>query len=408
MTVELDADRSVPERPEADRSEFWRRTHRAWDGAFYVGFAIALFSVVIAGGHRAYPAAGLIVGIAVAYTVIGRPAVRTGDGRRSLVYLVLLVILTSVAVYLQAFGTLLLFVAYTQIWYLGTSRRQSIWLCVALTVGVFGALAVGPETEDPFSMLSQGAVALAFAIALGLWVTQVAEQSERNADLLADLEAAQGQLARSHHDAGVAAERERMAREIHDTLAQGFTSVVMLTQTALTDLDRDRPGAARERMALVEAVARDNLAEARALVAAFSPVGLAGGDLVDALGRLADRFTAESRVAVTLAVDPEAGRGLDREQEVVLLRAAQEALTNVRRHAAATSVRLSLRVDAGAHLEITDDGAGLAPGKQEGYGLRGMRRRVEESGGTLSVEPGPGSGTVVRVSLPGGGGGTKA
>lgn len=404
MTVELDADRSG-----TDRSAFWRHTRRAWDIAFYAGMAIALFSVVVIGGGRAWAAAGVALAVPVAYTLIARPAVRAGNARLALIYLVVLVVLTSVAVYLQAFATVLLFIAYSQIWYLGTSRRQSVWLCVALTVGVFGALSLGSEsTTGGWGLVGQGAVALAFAIGLGLWVTVVAEQSERNADLLADLEAAQGQLARSHHDAGVAAERERMAREIHDTLAQGFTSVVMLTQTALTDLDRDRPGAARERMALVEAVARDNLAEARALVAAFSPVGLAGGDLADALGRLADRFTAESRVAVTLAVDPEACRELDREQEVVLLRAAQEALTNVRRHAAATSVGLSLRVDAGAHLEITDDGVGLAPGKDEGYGLRGMRRRVEESGGTLSVEPGPGSGTVVRVFLPGGEGGTRA
>lgn len=409
MTAEDGAGRPVGERPEADRSEFWRRTSRAWDAAFYVGIAITLFSIAVAGGRGALPAAAITAAIAVAYTVLGRRAVRDGDGRLALVYLVVLIVLTSAAVYLQAFGTLLLFVAYSQIWYLGTSRRQSAWLCVALTVGVFGALTVGSESEDPFSVLSQGAVALGFAIALGLWITQVAEQSERNAQLLSDLEATQGELARSHHDAGVGAERERMAREIHDTLAQGFTSVVMLTQTALTDLDRQRPDAARERMALVEAVARDNLAEARALVAAFSPVTLAGGDLADALGRLAERFTAESRVTVTLEVDQAACRDLGREQEVVLLRAAQEALTNVRRHAAATAVHLVLEADAaGVRLEIADDGAGLAPGKAEGFGLRGMRGRVEESGGTLTVEPGPGSGTVVRVSLPGSEGGPAA
>ena len=393
-----------PDRSMTDRSEFWRRTSRGWDLAFYVGLVIALFSIAIGGGAGAVPSAAITVAIAVTYTVLGRRAVRDGDGRLSLVYLVILVVLTSAAVYFQAFGTLLLFVAYSQIWYLGTSRRQSVWLCVALTVGVFGALAVGTEGEDPFSMFSQGTVALAFAIALGLWITQVAEQSERNAQLLADLEDAQGELARSHHDAGVTAERERMAREIHDTLAQGFTSVVMLTQAARADLERGRADAARERMALIETVARDNLAEARGLVAAFSPLALAGGSLGDALGRLADRFTAESAVAVAVSIDPVVAEDLDRDQEVVLLRAAQEALTNVRRHARASSVRLTLssqdHPDA-VYLEIADDGAGLTPDKAEGYGLRGMRGRVEESGGTLVVGPGNGSGTVVRVTLPG-------
>src|SRR5690606_19116211 len=93
------------------------------------------------------------------------------------------------------------------------------------------------------------------------------------ARLVDELRATQAELARTSHDAGVLAERERVAQEIHDTLAQGFTSVVMLAQAASADLDRGAVDDARERLGLVESTARDNLAEARALAAARAPAG---------------------------------------------------------------------------------------------------------------------------------------
>jgi signal transduction histidine kinase len=200
----------------------------------------------------------------------------------------------------------------------------------------------------------------------------------------------------------VLAERERVAQEIHDTLAQGFTSVVMLAQAASADLARGAPDAARERLVLVESTARDNLAEARALVAATSPAPLQGSTLGEALKRLAARFGEETGARVELT-DTHAP-GLSSAEEVVLLRSAQEALTNVRRHAGARTVRVALRQDRdGTVLEVSDDGRGLSgeAGASEGYGLRGMRERAAAEGGTLEVGPGPdGSGTRVAVRLP--------
>ncbi|MCU1433144.1 MAG: sensor histidine kinase [Actinotalea sp.] len=283
-------------------------------------------------------------------------------------------------------------------------RRTGILLSALLTAGVWVAfvLRFGSDSDEMLSLAGQMALSLMFSILLGLWISQVVEQSQERAVLLQRLHAAQAELGRSHHAAGVAAERERMAQEIHDTLAQGFTSIVMLSQTAEQDLRRGRPEQAADRIALVERTARENLAEARALVAAFAPVGLEGSSLGEALERLARRFEEETgvRVAVRRA---SAGAPIGREHEVVLLRAAQEALSNVRRHADARHVELVLAGGAGndeVRLEVVDDGRGMDPDQAEGFGLRGMRERVTSGGGELRVSRPAAGGTRVLVTLP--------
>lgn len=387
---------------------FWARSMRGWDLAFYAMVAIGVATLALeVGGTPAFTTSvGLLAVLVLLYVVVARRGLRTGGRRRTRAYLAALVLITVLVVYVAPVGTVLLFVAYSQIWYLSESRRAGVALSAVLTVGVFGALALhdgahGPRLAD---LLAQGGIALAFSVLLGLWVTQVAEQSEERAELLDRLQAAQALLAASHHAAGVTAERERMAREIHDTLAQGFTSIVMLAQTARRDLDRGDGTAAHARLALVEDTARDNLAEARALVASFSPVALEGATLEEALERLAARFAAETGTDVDVRLDPRR-RPLGRPGEVVLLRAAQEALSNVRRHAGAARVRLELGTadDAGGvavRLEVDDDGRGLPADHREGFGLRGMRERVSSGGGTLDVGTTDGGGTRVRVTLP--------
>src|SRR5690606_25870001 len=138
---------------------------------------------------------------------------------------------------------------------------------------------------------------------------------------------------------GMVAERERLAREGHDTLAQGYTSIVVLAQTAAAALPGD-PGAVADRLAGIEEVARENLAEARAMVAAFAPVALDSVTLVEALQRLAERFGRETGTVTRVDTTALGGAlpALSRAEEIVLLRGAQEALANVRRHASATAV----------------------------------------------------------------------
>ncbi|MFJ2518714.1 sensor histidine kinase [Cellulosimicrobium cellulans] len=389
----------------------WARDVRWWDVAFYVIVVLSALALLAAGvsGRALLVSLAAVATILVTYLAWGRRAARTRDQVPAHVYLVVAIACTLVVVGQDALGTLLLFAVFTQIWMLSEHLWAQVVLCVALAAGTALALAFDPQTgqvepEELASAAPQMGVALAFALSLGLWTAHTLRQSERHARLVDELRATQAELGRASHEAGVLAERERVAQEIHDTLAQGFTSVVMLAQAARADLDRDAPDAARERLALVESTARDNLAEARALVAASAPAPLQGGTLGEALRRLADRFAEETGTRVELTA-PEALR-LSSADDVVLLRSAQEALTNVRRHADASAVRVDLRQDhAGTVLEVTDDGRGLpadASGFTEGYGLRGMRERVAAEGGSLEVGPGPAGGTRVAVRLPAG------
>lgn len=398
----------------------WDRVVVWWDVGFYVVVTLCALALLSAGVEpdRLALALGAFGVILLAYTFLGRRAARNRDQRLAVTYLLILIVATVLLIQNQL-GTFLLFVSFTQIWMLSERRWVSLALSTLLAVGTTFALAApsGFSREALLETAPQMGVALAFSTMLGLWVGQTMLQTARHAQLVDDLNAAQAELGTVHHAAGVAAERERMAREIHDTLAQGFTSVVMLAQAASADLDRDDVGAAQDRLALVEATARDNLAEARSLVTAFSPLPLQGATLVEAIERLAARFEDESGVAVTLRLS--AVPGLGSAEDVVLLRAAQEALANVRRHADASAVVIFLGPagspapagaarassdgaadDATVVLEVADDGRGLGPGFVEGFGLRGMRERVAAGGGAVTVDSPPGGGTTVRVDLP--------
>ncbi|QGQ18633.1 sensor histidine kinase [Cellulomonas sp. JZ18] len=386
-----------------DRHGFWLRTLRTWD-LFFVAM-VGVYSVAVVVDPmptgRTVLALVHVAVLVVAYVVLGRGAALRGDARRADAYLAVLVVVLVVQVGLGGIGSVLLFVAYSHIWFFSRRRVAGVLWSVALTVGVTvsGATRLRPDGAGLAEIAGQSAVALVFAIVLGLWITQVAEQSEERAYLLEELRAAQDELAASHHAAGVLAERARLAGEIHDTLAQGFTSVVMLAQAASAELDHGRAAQARTRLGHIEDVARDNLAEARALVAAFAPPGLDDGGLAAAVRRLAQRFGEETGVRVH--VEDVTDDGIGREQQVVLLRAAQEALANVRKHAGASAVTLRLaRTGDDVVLEVVDDGAGLAPGTAEGNGLRGMRARVDAAGGALDVTGTPGAGTRVRLRVP--------
>ncbi|GCD19477.1 sensor histidine kinase [Cellulomonas algicola] len=389
------------------RHEFWVRALRGWDVGFYAITAVAGVSIAIE-VRSLREAAVAVLGLAalvVAYLALGRRGAQRGDVLLTRTYLAVLVTVVVLEVGLSELGSVLLFVGYSQIWFFATRRLEGVLWSVLLTVAFAAAIVVREPgaiatVADAAELVGQVGTGLVFAIALGLWITWVSEQSEERAALVEELGAAQAELASTHHASGVLAERARLAQEIHDTLAQGFTSVVMLAQAASAELARDRVGPATERVGQIEQVARDNLAQARALVAAFGPPELERGTLGDALDRLAARFEAETHVRVEVDGLRELG-AVGPEHAVVLLRAAQEALANVRKHADATVVRLAVGRDGDdVRLEVVDDGRGLPADAVEGVGLRGMRERVDAGGGTLEVGSGPGGGTRVAVTLP--------
>jgi signal transduction histidine kinase len=387
------------------RQEFWSGTLRRWDVAFYAMSVVAAASYLIPGAAtptgRAW-ALGLLAVLVGAYLLVARPAALRGSRPGADAYLAVLVAVTASSIALSDGGFVLLFIAYSQIWFFARSRWAGAAWCVGLSAAVLGAVAVAlgdllaAWTVSGLQMLAS----LAFSIVLGLWITQIAETSEERRALVARLQTAQDELAASHHAAGVLAERERLAQEIHDTLAQGFTSVVMLSQTAAALLERDRADEAAARVTQIEQVARDNLAEARALVAAFGPVALQGVTLAEALDRLAGRFEAETGVQVQVQVDPRATE-IGAELAVALLRTAQEGLANVRKHAGARQVVLTLaRTGTDISLDVADDGRGLPADLHEGVGLSGVRERAAVGGGTVQLDQVPQGGTRLRLTLP--------
>lgn len=208
---------------------------------------------------------------------------------------------------------------------------------------------------------------------------------------------------RQDEQAGVAAERTRLAREIHDTLAQGFAGIV--TQLQAADEAPDEAARRRHRDAAL-ALARDGLAEARRSVQALRPAALDAARLPEAIGSVARSWSARTGIrADVITTGPE--HALATDAEVALLRTAQEALANVEQHAAASRVTLALRCTArGASLEVRDDGRGFDPAlarpaaDDHGYGLVAMRERIEALAGELRIESRPGQGTAVRAEVP--------
>lgn len=237
------------------------------------------------------------------------------------------------------------------------------------------------------------------------YVSSLARVGAERKRLLDELEASQAARAAAERQAGVAAERQRLARDIHDTLAQGFTSIVMLLEAAEASLPAGDP--ARRHVAQALRSARDNLAESRRVVLALRPSQLGEGELLDALQRLAVRLREETGLH-TDAVVTGTPRRLDPPVQTAILRVAQEALSNVRRHAAARHVSLTLSyIDDMVVLDVQDDGCGFDPRlvgaaaeQARGIGQSGMRERLEELGGTLAVESVPGEGTTVAATLP--------
>jgi len=223
--------------------------------------------------------------------------------------------------------------------------------------------------------------------------------------LIGQLRSTRSELARQQHAAGILMERTRLAREIHDTLAQELAASRTLLQAAELDWPT-LPDRARTRVRTVTEALGDNLVEVRRMIADLSPPELDEHDLPTALAALCAREQQSgtaTQVCFRSAGEP---RPLPQEVTAALLRVAQGALGNIRDHAHAHQVTVTLRQnDAEVTLQVRDDGTGFAPGRavtapMRGFGLPAMRQRLQAYGGVLSVVSAPGRGTVITARLP--------
>ncbi|MEU3469302.1 sensor histidine kinase [Streptomyces sp. NPDC006687] len=337
------------------------------------------------------------------------------------------------------------------------------WALAAVAVtacGAIGGFVAHTGAANPGAFLGPllgGAV----AVATVLGYQALYRESERRRELIEELIATRAELAAAERGAGILAERERLAREIHDTLAQGLSSIQLLLRAAERTLSEDPaptrpvpapadvvPGAAPAfsaaptvsaapvgpatpagraaapstsaapaapaaavsaasvaaalgHIARAREAAQDNLAEARRFVRALTPPDLEHGSLAAALERLCSGAPGPRvRFSVSGVL-----RELPTPYEVALLRIAQSALANVVRHARAGRAEITLTfMDSSVTLDVVDDGRGFdpdrAPSGDGGFGLPAMRARAESLGGLFTVESGPGQGTAVAVTLP--------
>ncbi|MFG1614892.1 sensor histidine kinase [Nonomuraea wenchangensis] len=304
-------------------------------------------------------------------------------------------------------------------------------LGVAATAVLAGtAQASGIPRTDALG-LTMHVTVVAFNIAMMCacaWVLRMAEKEEERREQtleelsrtnrlleasLAENAGLHAQLLAQAREAGVLDERQRMAREIHDTLAQGLTGII--TQLQAAEQMHEVPVPWRRPFDAVKNLARESLAEARRAVDALRPEPLQTARLSDALADVAGRWSKVHGLAVQVTTTGTA-RPMTPEAEFALLRTAQEALANVARHAYATRVGVTLSyLEHEVALDVRDDGKGFDPAGLEagtatdggsppsrggGFGLTIMRQRVEGLSGTLQIESEPGAGTGISARIP--------
>lgn len=246
------------------------------------------------------------------------------------------------------------------------------------------------------------------AVWIGLYggakLSDIAEERRRTVQqleyTLAENAGLHAQLVAQAHEAGVLDERQRMAREIHDTIAQGLTGVI--TQIEAAEQSWANESELRRHLSLASGIARDSLDEARRSVQAIRPGPLDHSRLPEALNDVTLRWAAVSGIEAEVHTTGDL-RPLHPEIELTLLRAAQEGLANVAKHSAASRAGVTLSFMPGVvALDIRDDGVGFSgedAEKDQSFGLAAMRQRVEDVGGVLEVESTPGEGTAVSVNV---------
>ncbi|MGI5215275.1 sensor histidine kinase [Plantactinospora sp. CA-290183] len=378
---------------------FWIWALHGWDVLSWALLALLILLTAVGDlpGTARYGSLALMVGLGLCYAMMRRsPDNPVLTPQRHLGLLVLA--LGGLAYLRDGFGVLYL-VLLPQFTIVARSTRSAIVHsglgAVAITIG--GVLREGWNldvlTTNTVSSLAVYAVSVLIAVLTPRALRLTAERTQ----LRADLATTQLRLAEAQKRQGAAEERERLAREIHDTLAQGFASIIVLAEAAHAGL-ASHPDRSAQQLRSIEQTARDNLAEARVLVGSAPQSGLASGSVARTLRRTLDRFTEDTGLTVTADL-PDID--VDQPTRIALLRCTQESLANIRKHAAASTVGVVLtRHPDRAELEITDDGQGFVVAESRGFGLDGMRKRLDELGGELTVTSSVGNGTRVLAVLP--------
>jgi signal transduction histidine kinase len=389
--------------------------YKRWYERFVVIFGlIAVVAIIFSLLDGDEPISRRLIGTAAALGAIGWFAWRgrwellTSDLRVAL-YLVGQLLLVVLAIRMwDGFG-LLLFGAY----WMGFAYLRilpALVYALVLTLGsqwafgAFDSLSWSPSSISP-TVVVISALALVVSGMMASYIESFAREADRRAQLLDELRRTQDELARREREAGVQDERQRLAGEIHDTIAQQFTSIVTNLEAAEARAQTN-PGAAQHHVLAAREAARQGIADARALVHALQPGILEGRSLGEALNHIASSSALEDQTSIRFQEEGDSIR-LDRVRETVIVRALQESLQNIRKHAGARNVVATLSwLEDEIILDVQDDGAGFDPeavrpsATGHRMGLVTMKQRVENAGGTFMIDASPGEGTSLAISFP--------
>lgn len=373
----------------------WERGHRLLELTFaaVLTAACAIVALADAAGPLARTVAvALLLCQVPAYLLLGRAAMSDDPPRpRRFHYVLLVAGLFVPATVLAPTAAYALF-ALAPLTYMTVHPVIASIMVAILNTGPITSILTGEGASRRDSIVGVALIAgaLVLSFVFGMWIHHVVKQSRERADLVRRLDETRAELAEVSRHAGVLEERRRMAREIHDTLAQGFSSIVMLLQAAEADTGGDG-----RYLRLAHRAARDNLDDARALVSGSLDIVDLPESLRDTAKRIGEELSADVGFTVTGAQ-----RRLGPQIEIAVLRVVQEALANVRKHSGADRVEVELEYAADAlRIRVRDNGSGFDPdAAHHGHGLTGLRERVERLGGKADITCS--DGTTVTVEIP--------
>lgn len=377
------------------RQHAWNRSFRHWEWFFALATAAvtAMVWVEAETTGKALVASLWMASLVLWYLALGRHLITAESrGWPAHVYRVGVLVLFVPLAVAEPVSMLMLFPLISHLFWI-PPLRATIPAVVALNfVPALTNAVDGAPLSDVLWALPICATTAGASVILGVFIHRIIDQSVDRFFLIEELEASRAEVERLSHEAGVAAERQRLGAELHDTVTQGLSSIIMLAQASRTASDEGRR---EEQLDLIEQTARANLAEARAMVESLSPGDTAAIHVETALAELSEAADAP----FTMEGEP---RRLPPAAAVVLVRAVQEALRNVEKHAAGAGARVRLAYrDSVVAVSVTDDGPGFDPdAPAAGFGLRGTRNRVIGLGGTFEVDSAPGDGAAMRLELP--------
>lgn len=374
-------------------NDAWYRGYRYWEACFVIVTAVVSAAPWLNADDEFRDRLGAtlcVAGLAAWYLVMGRRMVlRQNSATGAIIgYQAGVLALLAGATMFSNATSFLLFAVVPHLFWLAEPRHV---LPFVLAVNFTPALADILDGQPPLSPLLVAMATGTASAAIGVWTHRVIAQSMERAGLIADLRASRSEVEELSRQAGATAERERLAAELHDTIAQGLAAIIMLTQSARR---LDGP-AAHAQLDLLEQTARSHLAEVRDLVAAWSS-DIDNSIVVEQELRA---LSGERGARFSLTGRP---RPLSSPVAVLLLRTVQEALTNAGKHAQGAVCQVGIEFkESTVSVGITDAGPGFDPSAAaSGFGLTGMRNRAAGLGGQCTIDSAPGRGTTVSVEIP--------